>query len=123
MYRRHPWTLDIAQGPAPLTPNSVAFLEYALRMLADLDAPGGAKMEAIALVNGMVMMTVRMEVATRGNVSAWQAAQVEYLAAIVADGRHPHLVAAFGSPAPTNEGPELLDRTIRHVLPGVLGVS
>jgi AcrR family transcriptional regulator len=123
MYRRHPWTLDIGQGPAPLTPNSVAFLEYALSILADVDAPAVAKMEAIALVNGMVMLTVRMEVATRGNVSAWQAAQVEYLSAIVADGRHPHLAAAFGSPASTNEGPELLDRTVRHLLHGVLGIT
>lgn len=94
-----------------------------LSILADVDAPAGAKMEAISLVNGMVILTVRVEVAARGNVSAWQAAQVEYLAAIVADGRHPHLVAAFGTPVSTNEGPELLDRTVRHVLQGVLGID
>lgn len=120
MYRRHPWLLEVIQGPTPLTPNSVALLEYALSLLADLDAPAGAKMEAIALVNGMVMMTVRMEVAARGDVSAWQAAQVEYLGAVVADGRYPHLAAAFASSAPPDDRPDLLDRTIRHVLHGVL---
>jgi hypothetical protein len=56
-------------------------------------------------------------------VNAWQAAQVEYLSAIVTVGRHPHLAATVGSSAPTNEAPDLLDRTIRHVLHGVLGIG
>jgi len=125
MYRAHPWLLDIAQAQTSLTPNSVDFLEYVLSALADVDAPGRAKMEAVAMLNGMVVLHARMELAGDRTSPEWQAAQVEYLTAVVAGGGHPHLAAVIASPPPpepaaASDGAELLDRLLLHVLSGLL---
>lgn len=121
MYRRHPWLLDLAQGQTPLTPNGVAFLEYALSTLVDVAAPAGSKMEAIAMVNGVATLVARAELAARGSTEAWQAAQIEYLSAVVASGHYPHLAAAFASSTQPTGDIDLLDRTVGQILNGVLG--
>ncbi|GAA4547590.1 TetR/AcrR family transcriptional regulator [Pseudonocardia xishanensis] len=123
VYRRHPWLLDLAQGQAPLTPRSVAFLEYALAILRDVQAPGGAKMEAIALATGLVAQLTRLEVAAGRSSADWQAAQVEYLTAIVAEGRHPNLSAAIAAPGGAGDGEDVLDRVLPRVVAGVLGIA
>ncbi len=121
LYRRHPWVLDLAQGQTPLTPNSVAFLEYALSTLVHVEAPGEVKLEAVAMVNGVVGGLARLELAAGRTAQAWQAAQVEYLTAVIADGRHPHLAAAVRSSTPVrDDAPDLLDRVLLHVVSGVL---
>jgi len=120
LYRRHPWMLDAAQGQTPLTPNSVAFLEYALAAMAGLQVSGELKMEAIGMLNGVVALVTRLELASRSTTQAWQAAQVEYLTTVVSNGRHPHLAAAFQTSTPINNSVDLLDKTLLRVLAGVL---
>lgn len=124
MYSRHPWLLDLTLGPTPLTPSSVAFLEYALATLANVDVPAGLKMEAIAMLNGLVAMVCRLEVTTGTSTQAWQDAQVEFLTAVVAAGYHPHLAAAVQSPPSpspsSNDGTDLIDRVLPRVLSGIL---
>lgn len=119
LYRRHPWLLDLAQGQLPMTPSSVAFLECALATLAEVPAPGGAKMEAVALTVGLTMQLTRLELSAGRSSKAWQAAQVEYLTAVVAEGRHPHLAAVVAEPAGGSEG-EMLERILPRVVAGVL---
>ncbi len=120
LYRRHPWMLDLAQGQTLLTPNSVAVLEYALSTLEDVDAPNSVKMEAVAMVNGMVALHARLELSAGRTSQAWQAAQVEYLTAVVSRGRHPHLAAALQSPTTATATGDLLDRMLVRVLAGLL---
>lgn len=120
LYRRHPWMLDAIQGQAPLTPNSVACLEYALSAMANIQVPGQVKMEAIAMLNGVVALVTRLELTVGSTTQAWQAAQVEYLATVVANGDHPHLAAAFRTSTATDSSVDLLDRTLVRVLAGIL---
>jgi AcrR family transcriptional regulator len=120
LYRRHPWMLDLAQGQTPLTPNSVEFLEYALSTLTRVQVPGQLKMEAIGLLNGVVVLLTRLEVSAGRSPQAWQAAQVDYLAAVVANGGHPHLADAFRSSTESSGSQELLDSVLLRVLSGVL---
>lgn len=120
LYRRHPWMLDLIQGQSPLTPNGVALLEYALSAMAGVEVSGELKMEAIGLLNGVVALLTQLELAAGRTTQEWQAAQVEYLTAVVSQGRHPHLAAAFASSTPSNVEGDLLDRLLLRVLSGVL---
>ena len=122
LYRRHPWMLDLAQGQTPLTPNSVGVLEYALSTLASVQVTGTSKMEAIAMVNGVVTLVTRLERAARTSTQAWQSAQIDYLTSVVATGQYPHLAAVIQSPpAPDSDHDlDLLDRVLLRVLDGVL---
>lgn len=119
LYRRHPWLLELAQRQPPLTPHSVALLEYALSLLSPVDAPGGAKMEAIALLIGLTAQLTGVELTAGRSSEDWQAAQLEYLTAVVTEGGHPHLAAALaGPPGPAGD---LLERVLPRVLAGALG--
>ena len=122
VYRRHPWLLDVAPGRVALGPHAVAYLEHALAVLAGLDVPARVKLEAVAMLNGIVALGVRAEIAVGGSTSTWQAAQAEFLAAVVAGGRHPHLAAAVtdAGAGPAGED-DLFDRVLPRLLGGLLG--
>lgn len=120
LYRRHPWLLDLAQGQLPMTPRSVAFLEAALATLAEVPAPGGTKMEAVALTVGLAVQLTRLELSAGRSSEAWQAAQVEYLTTVVADGRHPHLAAAVVAEPAGGSEEGMLERILPRVLAGLL---
>lgn len=53
-YRRHPWALRVPITAAPLGPNNVAWLEDALRCLADTPLTEQEKLSAVLLVTGFV---------------------------------------------------------------------
>jgi AcrR family transcriptional regulator len=118
-YRRHPWLLDLVPGRVALGPHAVDQLEYALAALAGLDAPAGAKLEAVAMLNGVVALAVRTELAVGDSTAAWSAAQAEFLGAVVTAGRHPHLAAALAGAASASEN-DLLDRVLPRMLAGLL---
>jgi AcrR family transcriptional regulator len=121
VYRRHPWLLDVAPGRVALGPHAVEYLEHALDLLAGLDAPARIKMESVALLHGFVTLAVRAESAGRASTSAWQAAQAEFLAAVVAAGHHPHLAAAAADADASHvEEDALFDRVLPRVLAGLL---
>ncbi len=121
VYRRHPWLLDVAPGRVALGPHAVEYLEHALGLLAGLDVPARVKMESVAMLNGIVALAVRAEITMGGSTSAWQEAQAEFLSAVVAAGRHPHLAAATSD---ADAGPpgedDLFDRVLPRVLTGLL---
>ncbi|WP_134324099.1 TetR/AcrR family transcriptional regulator [Cumulibacter soli] len=122
LYRRHRWLLDLAQGQPSLTPNVVLLMERALAAMAPLDVPGGTKLEAFAIMNGIVASVTRLEISSGQSNQAWQKAQVEFLASAVSDGEHPHLSAAFASPAVEGDA-DMLHRVLPRVLAGVLGID
>jgi AcrR family transcriptional regulator len=120
-YRRHPWVLDLVPGRVGPGPRAVAQLEYALAVLAELDVAGAVKLEAVAMLNGVVALAVRTELAV-GSTTAWSAAQAEFLGAVVAAGRHPHLASALADAADTAPAGEddLIDRILPRMLAGLL---
>jgi AcrR family transcriptional regulator len=53
-YRRHPWSLRVPINAPPLGPNNVAWLEAALRALADTPLSEQEKLSCILLLSGFV---------------------------------------------------------------------
>ncbi|MDQ4025496.1 MAG: TetR/AcrR family transcriptional regulator C-terminal domain-containing protein [Actinomycetota bacterium] len=121
--RRHPWMLDLLQTGLPMTPRGVAYLEHALAALQGADVPGRAKLETVAMVTATVAMVVRTELATGRPTQAWEAEQEEYLRAVVAEGKHPHLATVVRSSPPGQERADLLDRLLPRILAGLLDAS
>lgn len=126
VYRRHPWLLDLAgTGPDTLSPRVADFLEFALSALAELRIPAATKLEAIAMMSGVVSLFARDELSRgRRHTSAeGQQATAAFLGHIVADGRHPHLaevlVAGAREPAPGDQT-ELFERVLTGILGGLL---
>ncbi len=53
-YRRHPWALKIPIDAPPLGPNNIAWLDDALRALADTPLSEQQKLSSVLLVSGFV---------------------------------------------------------------------
>ena len=118
-YRRHPWLLDLVPGRVGIGPRAVDQLEYALAALAGVDVAGPIKLEAVAMLNGIVALAVRTELTVGDSTASWSAAQAEFLGAVVAAGGHPHLAAALADAPPVPED-ALLDRILPRMLAGLL---
>jgi AcrR family transcriptional regulator len=122
IYSHHPWLLDLVPGHVGPGPRAVDQLEYALAALAGLDVAGPAKLEAVAMLNAIVALVVRTELAVGGSTAAWSAVQAEFLGAVVTAGHHPHLAAAqaeASTASPASED-DLLDRILPRMLAGLL---
>jgi hypothetical protein len=119
-YRRHPWLLDLVPGRVGIGPRAVDQLEYALAALAGVDVAGPVKLETVAMLNGIVALAVRTELAVGDTTASWSAAQAEFLGAVVTAGRHPHLAAALAEAGPVTTDDDLLDRILPRMLAGLL---
>jgi hypothetical protein len=74
------------------------------------------------MLNAIVALVVRTELAVGGSTTAWSAAQAEFLGSVVTAGHHPHLAAALAeaSTAPPASENDLLDRILPRMLAGLL---
>ncbi|MEU1967490.1 TetR/AcrR family transcriptional regulator [Micromonospora sediminicola] len=110
LHRRHPWLPDALARPAVPGPNTLAYFDACLRILAPVPAGVAAKFEAIAMVTGVVSLFARSAAAT-GTVTFDHVDLADY----------PHLAAAFAAPAPAPPpGDDLFARTLRALLTGLL---
>jgi AcrR family transcriptional regulator len=124
LFRSHPWLIDLGSLAFSLGPNAVDFLEHALATVSPLEVPAPAKLEAIAMMTGLVSLFARDELARAAGQSSpeGQAATMALLVRAVGDGRHPHLAAALAeqaAPGPV-EPDELFGRVLTRVLSGLL---
>lgn len=108
-YRRHLWLLDVRPQRSAPGPHTLAWFEHCLRAMSTLDRPGMSKMEAIGVVNGVVMLFARSESAP----AAFD------LSAVTPD-RHPYLIGVLTSAATGGPGVDLFERTLRALLAGLL---
>lgn len=97
---RHPWlpaALATRRSPGP---NTLAFLERALAALRPTGLDGAAKLEVFAQLTAFVAGHVAHETAQAAAAQSPDraAAEARYLAAVVADGRHPELAEALSAP-------------------------
>ncbi|TNM28704.1 TetR/AcrR family transcriptional regulator [Streptomyces sedi] len=123
VHLRHPWLSDVPPEPLRLGPRGLDYLEYAIRAMADVELPGRAKTEAVALVNALVAQFARVEPRDGDGGDDRRAARAGYLVRAATAGNHPHLAAALAddadvSPRETTE--ELFERTMRRVIGGLL---
>ena len=119
LYRRHPWLLAVDLPARTLGPHGLDYFDRCLAILTPVEAGTVTKMEAIAMITGVVSLFVRNEAGARSrSVSPAQ------LFAAATPERHPHLVAALSQPGPPAAGgAELFERTLRSLLRGLLSTA
>lgn len=133
---RHPWLADLNDRRGEvLGPHAIDYLDHALGILAPAPGTAGQKLEAVGLLGGLAVLFARREAAatsTGGPAGAPAtghpatgdpAARAAHLAAVAAEGRHPHLLAALtaaGAPPPADRD-ALFVRLLRRLLPAMLG--
>ena len=111
LYRRHPWLLEAGLRGGAFGPNATDYFECCLRIMAPVDRGTAAKMEAIAMMTGVVSLFARTPA---------DAAPSNPFGAISPDA-HPYLSAALTQPArPAPPAGDLFERTLRSVLRGLL---
>lgn len=119
VFLRHPWLLETAETPRPIGPNAADYLECALAALADAGVDTRTELEAVGVLNALVVMLTRAEI-----TAAEAAVQHErFFARIASGGAHPHLVAvlAAGAAEPVREDAEAqFDRVVTRVLRGLI---
>jgi len=125
--RQHPWVVDVLQAQPPMTPHGVALLERVLGALEPVDAAGHAKLEAAAMVIGLVATVARTELAADRSTEEWRSAQEEYLRAVVVAGEHPRLSQAIATSTPStgdqDGDQDLLGRLLPRILAGLLDAT
>lgn len=117
----YPWLLDIPVEPLRVGPHGIAYLEYALRTMADVGAPGPVKLQAIAVLNALVQQFARVELGDRAADRSRRISQAAYLHKTATQGDHRFLAAALAASDRDTEPPDdMFELVLRRVLVGLL---
>ncbi|MFD3888393.1 TetR/AcrR family transcriptional regulator [Streptomyces microflavus] len=125
-HARHPWLADLNDRRGEvLGPHAIDYLDHALAILAPAPGTSGQKLEAIGLLGGLAALFARREAPASAGTGD-PPAQTAHLAAVAAEGRHPHLLAALTTAGPPPvagpaERDALFERLLRRLLPAMLG--
>ncbi|MDG4838820.1 helix-turn-helix domain containing protein [Micromonospora sp. WMMD967] len=109
LFGAHPWLRDVIHRPSGVGPESLAWFDNCIRVLEPVRCPVAAKFEAIAMMTGVVSLFARREPAA----GAFSLAGADLTA-------YPHLVAAFRQPSEPAPRADLVERTLRGLLTGLL---
>lgn len=111
---RHRWlTITMPLRPT-LGPHSLALVEHVLATLAGHPASGATKLQAYAILNGVIGLIARTEHAGLGDR---QAELTGYLRQVTREGGHPHLAAALAD----GRDPDGFDDVVTRIMTGLLG--
>ncbi|MET7584949.1 TetR/AcrR family transcriptional regulator [Streptomyces microflavus] len=125
-HTRHPWLADLNDRRGEvLGPHAIDYLDHALAILAPAPGTSGQKLEAIGFLGGLATLFARREAPASAGAGD-PPAQAAHLAAVAAEGRHPHLLAALMTAGPPPvagpaERDALFERLLRRLLPAMLG--
>ena len=110
LYVARPWLMDARPATSAPGPNTLVWFEHCLRAMATLDRSTVSKMEAIGVLNGVIMLFAR---------TATASATFDFGA--LDPQRHPTLLAALSGTTAREPVGDLFERTIRALLGGLLG--
>ncbi|WP_371581346.1 TetR/AcrR family transcriptional regulator [Streptomyces sp. NBC_01314] len=123
LLRRHPWMPRLMSPVYGFSPNAMRYLEHCMACMDPLDAPYGAKMQLLGMLNGCVTTYVANELAAAERVRSlpWSeeqenAVRIAYLGSRIASGEFPRLAAAFME----DSGPIDLEQVFEWMLGRVL---
>lgn len=111
LFGAHPWLLDVFHRASGVGPESLAWFDNCIRVLEPLPCAVTAKFEAIAMMTGVVSLFARRDAAAGAEALSFAGV---HLAA------YPHLVAAFSQPTAPAPRADLVERTLRSLLTGLL---
>jgi AcrR family transcriptional regulator len=109
LYRENPWLMDVRPAHSAPGPHTLAWFEHCLVAMAPLALPGPSKMEAIGVLNGVVMLFARSETSPSGYDLSAATPQL-----------HPYLIGVLTGGSPSAPRGDLFERTVRAVLTGLL---
>jgi AcrR family transcriptional regulator len=112
LYPRHRWLLDVMQRPSSFGPESLSWFDHCLRILEPVRCGVTAKFEAIAMMTGVVSLFARSETTSRSVTFG-----------LVDPAAAPYLEAALRQPPGPSSPHDLLERTLRILLTGLLGAE
>lgn len=112
VHRAHPWLVTAGFGVGPAGPNALRHFDRCLAIMAGLPASNAAKMEALAMLTGVVTLFARP--------AASEPADPRTLFSALDPQEHPHLAAALVPADQASASPDLFDRTIQSLLRGLL---
>ena len=115
--RRHAWLPALVITRPALGPHGVDLLEHVLDVLAGQPAPGGAKLEAFALLMALTAVFTQNELAAADPGPQRQAG---YLRHVAAAGGHPRLTALLSAAPPADDPGDRLDAVLGRALVGLL---
>lgn len=110
LHTSHPWLRATSSLPLTMGVHVLDHLEWGIVVLNDLDVPAGAKMEAIALVNGVAALFATVGPA----VGAESFRNLD-------PGRHIGLARLLSTAEPGPPSGNLFPRVLRGILDSVLG--
>jgi AcrR family transcriptional regulator len=122
VFLKHPWMLETAETPRPISPSVADYLEHALAALANAGVDTRTQFEAIGVLNALVIMLTRAEVTAADRETALR--NERFFQRIAADGAHPRLIAALSADAAEStpeDAEQQFDRVITRVLRGLIG--
>ncbi len=128
-HARHPWLAELNDRRGEvLGPHAIDYLDHALAVLVPAPGTSRQKLEAIGLLGGLATLFARREPPASAEAPASAGdppAQAAHLAAVAAEGRHPHLLAALMTAGPPPaagpaERDALFERLLRRLLPAML---
>ena len=112
LYERHPWLVGLSYRSSSIGPESLAYFDACLSVLAPTRAPARAKFEAIAMMTGLAaLFAQRSQSEERGGVSAFPPGVLKSF---------PHLADAVAQPMAPLVRDDLFDRAVQSVLLGLL---
>lgn len=110
LYLAHPWILDARPARSTPGPHTLMWFEHCLQAMEPLDLPQRRKLEVIGVFNGIITMFAQSALAPAA------------FAFTAVDGmQHPRLTAALAASVADASPDDLLERTIRAALRGLLG--
>ncbi|MGA5415332.1 TetR/AcrR family transcriptional regulator C-terminal domain-containing protein [Streptomyces pseudogriseolus] len=125
LMHRHPWLPRLMSPVYGFSPNALRYLEHCLACLDPMPGPQGAKLELIAMLNGIVTTYVTNELATaeRARSLPWSQEQENavrgaYLMSRVASGAYPRMAAAFAEDPGPIDLEAVFERALTRVLDG-----
>ena len=114
LMRRHPWLTTAMPLRPMLGPHALDLVEHVLAVLAAHPAAGATKLQAYAILNGLIGLLTRSELTGLGER---RAELTIYLERVAGEGRHPQLAAAMND---TRGGADAFDTIVGRVMTALL---
>lgn len=131
LMHQHPWLATVTPLRPMLGPHALDLVEHVLETLDGHPAPGTVKLQAFAILNGVVALITQNELALRREsgrptINERQAQLSHYLRQVGEQGRHPRIAAVMAGhrldgPGAPESPADQFDDIIARIMVGFLG--
>lgn len=119
--KRHPWSAPLLLSDPALGPNSLAYLDHALSIMAATTLGAAAKLRTVAMLTAVTSAFVQNELATTdvpGRSARDVTMRAGYLGQAAASGKYPALASVLGEGPQPEQPDEVFTQIIATYLAG-----